>query len=305
MPMKQTNKHAFLILAHTQPKLLKRLLKRLDHRNVDIFLHLDKKSVFNETELLESVKLSNLYLTRRLPVTWGGYSMIQAELVLLEEATSAGNYKYYHLLSGQDYLLQHIDNILNYYDKTPDINYISFKEDEVPIFIDRLRLTYPFQDLIGRTHSGLYYLQRCLNIIQKTFHLYRKIPASIGYGSQFFDITDDFARWIVNNQANWEHIYKNTVCGDEMFVQALYLMYSKENNAKLCCQMESDFNTFDRGGLTIKRAIDWKRGRPYVWAKDDYDMLTSSPLLFVRKVDETRSKELLDKLDATTVSLQP
>lgn len=303
--MKQTNKHAFLILAHTQPKLLKRLLKRLDHKNVDIFLHLDKKSVFNETELLESVKQSHLYLTRRLPVTWGGYSMIQAELVLLKNATSTGYYKYYHLLSGQDYLLQRIDNILNYYDKTSDINYISFKEDEVPIFIDRLRLTYPFQDLIGRTPGRLYYLQRILNIIQNTFHLYRKIPDSIGYGSQFFDITDDFARWIVKTQANWEHIFKKTVCGDEMFVQALYLMYSKENNAKLCCQIESDINTFDRGGLTIKRAIDWKRGRPYVWVKEDYELLKASNLLFVRKVDETRSKELLDKLDATTVSLQP
>ena len=183
----------------------------------------------------------------------------------------------------------------------PDYNYISYKFDEVNIFIDRLRLFYPFQNQVGRTHRGLYYLQRVINIVQKRFRLYRTIPELVGFGSQFFDITDNFARWIVKYQADWKHIYKNTVCADELFVQTLYLIYSKSKKSKLCHQVEMDNKTFDRAGLTIKRAIDWKRGRPYVWLKEDYDMLMSSHLLFVRKVDETRSKELLDKLDATTV----
>ena len=293
------NKHAFLIMAHTQPKLLKRLLNRLDHNRVDIFLHLDKKAslLFNEKELRDTLKHSKLYLTRRLNVTWGDYSMILAELELLTKAINIYKYNYYHLLTGQDYILKNIDGVLNFYDKTPDVNYISFKYNEAINYIDRLRLTYPFQDLVGRTHGGLYYLQRILNKIQKELKLYRKIPDSIGFGSQFFDITDDFARWIVENKDNWEHIYKNTVCADEMFVQTLYLQYSKEKQAKLCDQIEGSYYTFDSGGRTINRAIDWKRGNPYVWIKDDYEILQSSGLLFVRKVDETKSLELLNILD--------
>ena len=82
-----------------------------------------------------------------------------------------------------------------------------------------------------------------------------------------------------------------------MFVQTAFLIYSKENSAKLCRQEETDYKTFDRAGLTIKRATDWKRGRPYVWSKEDFETLKASHLLFVRKVDETKSKELLDILD--------
>jgi hypothetical protein len=35
-------KLAHLILAHNQPKQLERLLKRLQHNNADIYIHLDK-----------------------------------------------------------------------------------------------------------------------------------------------------------------------------------------------------------------------------------------------------------------------
>lgn len=296
-PMKQNSKHAFLILAHTQPELLKRLLMRLNHNRVDIFLHLDRKLLINEYDLKTSIKHANLYFTPRLNVTWGGYSIIRAELLLLEKATNTGIYSFYHLLSGQDYLLQSIDKVLNYYDKTPDINYISFKQDEVLSYIDRLRLLYPLQELIGRSHGILYFSQQFLKLVQKAFKLYRTIPDTIGFGSQFFDITDNFARWIVKNQDNWNSIYKNTVCADEMFVQSLYLMYAKLYSSKLCYQEKKNYETFDKAGLSIKRAIDWKRGNPYVWTKDDFESLKSSGLLFVRKVDENKSQGLLDLLD--------
>ena len=36
-------KHAYLIMAHTQPELLKKLLQMLDDERNDIYLHIDKK----------------------------------------------------------------------------------------------------------------------------------------------------------------------------------------------------------------------------------------------------------------------
>ena len=63
--MSNTNKHAFLVMAHTQPDLLMRLLKRLDHEKVDIFLHLDKKSDINIEDINVLCK-SNLFITERI-----------------------------------------------------------------------------------------------------------------------------------------------------------------------------------------------------------------------------------------------
>ena len=37
-------RHAYLIMAHDQPEVLKSLLLCLDHRDNDVFVHLDKKS---------------------------------------------------------------------------------------------------------------------------------------------------------------------------------------------------------------------------------------------------------------------
>ena len=36
-------KHAYLIMAHNQPQILKKLLTLLDHEQNDIYIHVDKK----------------------------------------------------------------------------------------------------------------------------------------------------------------------------------------------------------------------------------------------------------------------
>lgn len=46
----ENNKHAYLIMAHTQPELLKKLLMTIDHERNDIFLHIDRKSELDPKE---------------------------------------------------------------------------------------------------------------------------------------------------------------------------------------------------------------------------------------------------------------
>ena len=296
--MSNTNKHAFLVMAHTQPDLLMRLLKRLDHEKVDIFLHLDKKSDINIEDINVLCK-SNLFITERIRVSWGAYSCVQAEYLLLKEATSKGSYCHYHLISGQDCLLQNIEKILDYYDSNHDTNFISFKNDEIDYYIDRLKWNYHFQEFVGRKHGVLYFLQSLLIKMQKAVNRERTIPDNVSFGSMYYDITDGFARWIVDNYNDWKPYFTNTVCPDEFFIQTLFSTYLKEHDGKLCHQEEEDYQTINRAEMSICRAIDWKRGHPYIWTEDDYDMLRSSGLFFARKVDAVKSKALLDILDET------
>ncbi len=81
-------KHACLIMAHNQFELLGKLLECIDHEQNDIFLHIDKKADFDEVSLASHLSASKCYFTRRIKVTWGGYSQIAAELILLEKAVS-------------------------------------------------------------------------------------------------------------------------------------------------------------------------------------------------------------------------
>ena len=62
------HKHAYLILAHSQFKQLAFLVSLLDHQNNDIFIHVDKKSNFNDSHksFIDKLKLKCFYLKQRL-----------------------------------------------------------------------------------------------------------------------------------------------------------------------------------------------------------------------------------------------
>lgn len=61
-------KHAFMIMAHTNYSQLDKLLKSLDSRSVDIFLHVDERSVEYHAPCLHH---AGLYEIPRMKVTWG------------------------------------------------------------------------------------------------------------------------------------------------------------------------------------------------------------------------------------------
>lgn len=66
-------KHAYLIMAHNNFDILRRLCSCLDHERNDLYIHIDAKvKNFNEELIHTCVKKSSVYFTRRISVTWGG-----------------------------------------------------------------------------------------------------------------------------------------------------------------------------------------------------------------------------------------
>ena len=59
-------KHAYLILAHHNFEQLAMLLETLDFPDNDIFIHIDKKSVFDPAMLTTSIRHSRIFFTDRL-----------------------------------------------------------------------------------------------------------------------------------------------------------------------------------------------------------------------------------------------
>ena len=50
----------------------------------------------------------------------GGYSLVNAEMILLRKATEVGHYNHYHLLSGQDLPIQSQETIQKFFLKNSD-----------------------------------------------------------------------------------------------------------------------------------------------------------------------------------------
>ena len=75
-------KHAYLILAHNEFDILRRLIKSLDDKRNDIYVHFDAKvDVLPDLE----AENANLYiLENRVDVKWGDVTVMEAELVLFD-----------------------------------------------------------------------------------------------------------------------------------------------------------------------------------------------------------------------------
>ena len=286
--MKEIDKHAYLIMCHNNFNHLCKLLTELDDIRNDIYIHIDKKtSEYSKSSIEKSVKKSKLCFVKRISVEWGGYSQVRAELILLSEATKT-YHRYYHLLSGVDFPLKSQNYIHEFFDINGEKEYMSFdlKNNKNKI-LDRVRYYYFFQDIIGRKEGKLYTAcriiqQRYLIDIQKKMHInrVRNFSEKIYKGAQWFSITHSFACYLVKEKKEIKRLCVYGLCVDEIFVQTI--------------AMNSMYK--DRVVDNDMRYIDWKRGGPYTFTDDDFEVLTSTERLFARKFDEKSSGNIIGRL---------
>lgn len=289
-------KHAYLIMAHTNFDQLKLLLTLLDDERNDIYIHFDKK-VKEIPNLLEKASyFSRLHILKeRISVSWGGFSQIKCEMLLMKEACRYGNYEYFHLLSGMDLPLRNQDDIHKFFRKHAGTEFLSSEIPFNPKWVERIEYYYFFQDIKGRIRSQV--LQKILTKLRNGFV---KLQIQIGYkrklkglnihfGSNWFSLTQDAVKFIIENENLVNKIFHNTVCADELFVQTILA------NSPL-------YQNLYKGteGRTVKEAnlrlIDWQRGDPYVWRIQDYDELVNSNCLFARKFDSQIDDKIIRKI---------
>lgn len=286
------NKHAYLIIAHNQFELLKKLIMLLDDERNDIYIHADKKMKdFDSAALSAICKKSTLrVLPQRISVHWGGYSIIRVEMELLKHATEHGHYAYYHLLSGVCLPI-----------KPQDVIHRFFKENQGTEFIDLWKLktsTYSrFHYYTILPEGERNFLTRILNHAVKGILMLLRIKMNkdvdFHYGSQWFSITDGFARFITSKEEWVDKVFSHSSTCDEVFVPTLFYMSPFVNN--LSAQRDSNDQII--GNM---RFIDWTRGtsirHPYTFTIEDYELLQEVPHFFARKFSIDTDKEIIDKI---------
>jgi Core-2/I-Branching enzyme len=98
--------HAYLILAHEDPKHLQRLIGALDAEWARFYVHIDAKSdIAAFAGVARHPRVA--FVQDRVAVYWGGWSQVQATLNTLESAVTSGvAFSYYTLLSGSHFPLR-------------------------------------------------------------------------------------------------------------------------------------------------------------------------------------------------------
>lgn len=284
------NRHAFLILAHQDNLTFRTLISMLDHPNNDIFIHMDSKNKnYNEKATRNLIKYSNLYHCKRTQVNWGGYSQINAELLLLKEAVAKGHYQYYHLLSGQDLPIKTQNQIHSFFNKNNGKEFVRFQSPTFD-YESRIRYYYPLQEKIGKKGS---LLLRAANkiflIIQKALGIHRNRGIKFQKGTNWFSITDQLANYIIEQESWIKKTFKKTLCPDELFLQTII-----NNNPTF--KKNLYYAKFDNNLDAIMRLIDWNRGDPYIFRMPDYKEIQQSKYLFARKFDNNIDEKIIYKI---------
>ena len=134
-------KIAHLILAHNNPEQLNRLVKKLQHPDADIYIHLDLKT---DIAAFGSVFANNntFVVNGRVKVYWGSYSIVQATLNGFKEILRAKKgYDYINILSTNDYPIKSADTIHQYFCRHPDKIFIVQNSEYFKCFFPRPQAT--------------------------------------------------------------------------------------------------------------------------------------------------------------------
>lgn len=284
-------RHAYLIMAHTQPELLKRLMNLLDDERNDLYIHIDSRAVdYPLEELAGEVKNAGCVFTERSEVVWGTYSQINCEMILLKEAVKK-EHAYYHLLSGMDLPIKTSEEIFDFFERYDGLEFID--EDSAVISeaaLDRIRYKHHFfgkagsiRDLLGAVET------RCQKLLKiDRTEKYKNILFQ--KGRNWFSITHGLAKYTVEKESWIREIFADSVCGDELFLQTV--ARNSRYAEKIC-----NPNTMPK--IPDSRYIDWKRGcnnNPYIFRETDYEELRSAEALFARKFDLTVDEKIVERL---------
>lgn len=277
-------KHAYLIIAHTNFEQLQTLLDLLDDERNDIYLHIDKKA---KNVPAFTTARSALHLIERINVVWGGHSQIRCELKLLE-AAARGHYRYYHLISGMDLPLKTQDEIHAFFREHDGEEFMYFDEKACrsKSFHDRVLRYYFFGNLGFHTRKkighGMRLIDQMLVKVQKALHICRKPVFPLYKGGQWFSITDDMVQYVLSRKNDIRKQFDYTFLTDEVFMQSVAMSSPMRERI-----VNDDL-----------REIDWDRGMPYTFRKEDVPALLASEGLWGRKFDRRVDAEAIDMIAA-------
>lgn len=274
-------RHAILIIMHSDSEVTKKMMVSLDSEEIDFYIHLDKKTDLPDNFMTNIVRRSKLHILHDINVRWGHSSQLDVTLLLVKTAMETDQYDYYHLISGVDLNLMSLDYFLDFFKSKYPQNFIDFENvSELPAErLDRVKYFYPSLNfalprivqriLISLTPK----IERVLGIDRISTINDIKFQS----GSQWFSITADFVNVVLAVAPKYRQLFESSRASDEMFIQTIFA---------------TEYKMKDWAGGNA-RYIDFLRGHPYVFTKNDFVELKSiqnSGFAFVRKVDVDLSK---------------
>ena len=281
---------AVLVVAHKDAEQIIELSKILT-RKFEVYIHFDTKYCIPKeaAEILKS--MAHVHLFQKIAVNWGGYSIAEAELVLLREAMKNPDISYFHIISGQDWPVRSPEEIYDFYEGT-----------------DRIYMTYAEAETVTKSGESTIWWQKYYfyydNIKRKTIwgKIYHRfslmwqtakrtdkfkdlgISLKIYEGSNWCDLpryaVEYLLRYMEENP-NYEKMLRTGFCSDEFICQTAlcnspykkkiekkihrYILWKKKYESYPAILDETDLPAIEAGEYHFTRKIDLKISEKLIW----------------------------------------
>ena len=275
-------KHAYLIMAHNEPEILKVLISMLDDKRNDLYLHIDKKSNIIHTNELKTNHAKLFILEKRVKLYWMDISQVETEMLLFETAYNNGPYSYYHVVSGVDLPIKSQDYIHEFCKIHQGKEFVDFENE--PHNIEDLKRKISKYHILTKYYRDNNYIRfRLCNALRK-FCLYlqdklnynRSEDMEFKKGSNWVCVTHNFVGYLLQQKEFIFKRFKYVPSCDEIFLQSIIWN----------SQFRKQIYKVDEDCKGYLHHIDWNRGIfPYVWKLDDFEELANSDKMFARKFD--------------------
>ena len=300
---------AYLILCHTDPDHIKRLTDKITDRTGDeAFVHVDGKcDVRPFAQALQ--ENPHVHLTPRVPVYWGGYSAIEATILLFRTALAHAGQPFdrFVILQGLEYPIRSNAAIHAFFEENADKEFIlaqNISQSTDPKEIHKYSLYWYLDTPDKRWVRLLHEVNRSLFLARGHIPHFKRSyvknnngeKMAIHQGCAQFGVTRDLAEYLVRfheENKGFNRYFHSMYAPDEAYFHTIvynspFVRHTPDGKAVARPHL-TDFEnlTYFEYPTTVTLFTEKKD-----WAK-----LRDSGFLFFRKAS-SESKELLDYIDA-------
>lgn len=299
----------FMVYTYKEPQLLSRLCHVL--RPFPVLIHVDAKVPLDpfraQIQPVDQERVHFLPTAERVRVNWAGFSQVRAIRNLVRRATTmTAPDDYLVMLSGQDYPLRPVSELVDHLRSTPGRQYIRFfniaatsgkryrhqidrrHHRDLP-FLDGHVLTGTIRKMRTAAILGVDLLCRILPPPRPPAHF------AVAHGPTHFAITTRCAIEISNLATPAIDAYfRQVFCPEGKYYHSLVA-----NSRFLYDTPAGGYEPYVGLGdwrYAILHHIDPSLVR--VFTLEDWDEIVRSPAYFLRKVEAEASGELLDRIDS-------
>jgi hypothetical protein len=276
-----TMRIAYLILAHRAPDDLNAMLPAL-RRHGETYLHVDRDSRGFDDHW-SALAQHAVLVPRRHSVSWGGFSVVEATLELIETALRKGKADYFILMSGACLPVNTSANLADrlvheggeYIDMMPEAEIREWDR------ASRLRHYRFYSKTLPKPLLG------AVNRLSRLAWTRSDFAGEFGtprFGSMWWCLSRPFMEWAMEFRRSnpaYDRRFAYTETPDESYFQTLVAL--------------SPFAGRVKASLTY---VDWEKGgsHPKILSRQDLPRIAASGQVFARKFDWDRDRDLVRSL---------